>query len=251
MSINWQFSRTVTLASVNSAWENRNSLIAPGLAIGVIDYISLMERMSSIAPALQFVSFALVVTLAVLIHRSMLLEDHRLNLQWGMREVRYLLVFLALIASGFLIFAFLQYFSLYALTGVLLPAEYPLPKDLRLSEYEAPEAIQTRLFYIVIASSVIGLAGFAALFSRFYLLLPAAATDQFLSLAEVWENTRANQLPMFFILLIPILLLLPVSYGFQYQAMIPFVLVVQFLIVVFIFSSMTIGFYLIQNNAEE
>ena len=158
--------------------------------------------MSSIAPALQFVSFVLVVTLAILIHRSLLLDDHHLNLQWGMREVRYLLVFLALIATGFLIFAFIQYFSLYALSGVLLPAEYPLPENLSLSEYKAPEAIQTRLFYIVIASSVVGLAGFAALFARFYLLLPAAATDEFLSIAETWEKTRAMQLPMFFVCLL-------------------------------------------------
>ncbi len=251
MSIDWQFARTVALASIDSAWENRNSLLAPGLAIGVIDYMSLMERMSSVAPALQFISFALVVTLGVLIHRSLLLEDQRLNLQWGMREVRYLLVFLALMATGFLIFAFIQYFSLYALTGVLLPAEYPLPKDLRLSEYQAPEAIKTRLFYIVIASSVVGLAGFAALFSRFYLLLPAAATDQFLSIAEVWENTRAKQLPMFLIIFIPILLLLPVSYGYQYKSFVPLLLVLEFIILVFIFSSITIGFYLIQDNAGD
>lgn len=251
MSTNWQFARTVALASINSAWENRNSLIAPGLAIGVIDYVSLMERMSSFAAALQFVSFALVVTLGVMIHRVLLLDDHRLNLQWGMREVRYLLVFISMLATGFLIFLFLQYLSLNALIGLLLPAEYPLPKELPLSDYEAPEAIQTRLFYIFNVCGVLGMAGFAAFFSRFYLLLPAAATDQFLSIAEVWENTKPRQLSMFIILFIPILLLLPVSYGYQYQAIIPFALLLQFLIMVFIFSSMTIGFYLIQNNPDD
>jgi len=251
LSINWQFSRTVALASIRSAWENRNSLLAPGFAIGVIDYISLMERMSSIAPALQFVSLALVVTLAILIHRSLLLEDHRINLQWGMREVRYLLVFIAMVATGFLIFAFIQYFSLYALSGVLLPAEYPLPKDLRISEYQAPEAIQTRLFYIVIASSVVGLTGFAALFSRFYLLLPAAATDQFVSVAEVWEKTKANQWPMFLILFIPLVLLLPVSYSYQYKSLLPLLLAVELVILVFIFSSISIGYYLVQNQAGD
>jgi len=211
LSINWQFSRTVALASIRSAWENRNSLLAPGFAIGVIDYISLMERMSSIAPALQFVSLALVVTLAILIHRSLL----------------------------------------YALSGVLLPAEYPLPKDLRISEYQAPEAIQTRLFYIVIASSVVGLTGFAALFSRFYLLLPAAATDQFVSVAEVWEKTKANQWPMFLILFIPLVLLLPVSYSYQYKSLLPLLLAVELVILVFIFSSISIGYYLVQNQAGD
>ena len=248
MIINWQFLRTIILASFSSAWENRRSLVAIGLSIGVIDYISLMDLMPSYVVVLQFISFALVITLGVLIHRSLLLDDDKVNLQWGMREVRYLLVFTAMISSGFLITIFIQFFTINTLAAVLLPSEYGLPEDMSVAKYQAPESVKQQYHYLLLASGVIGLAGFSYFFSRFYLLLPAAATDQFLSLKEVWIKSKTEHLSMFIVIYIPILLLLPVSYGYQFTLLLPLFLFFQFILLVFIFTSITIAFHLMQQS---
>lgn len=251
MKSSWQFARIVVLATTASLWENRSYLWVSCLAIGMVDYLSLIDSLASIKPLLQLLSLVLVVTLGVLIHRGLLLNDYRLNLNWGMREVRYLLVLLGVATLGFLVFALLQYLSLYAIAGVVLPAEYPLPDGLKLSEYEAPEEVKNRLFYVVIVSSIFGLAGFAYIFSRLCFLLPAIATDQLMTIVDAWAETSEHQLSMFVIIFTPILLLLPVSYGYQYSGLVPVLLLAEFIILSFIFSSMTISFHMLESDPVE
>lgn len=239
-----QHMRMVFLASIMCIWQYRAVLLLPGLAVVAIDLVTEQQQSRLFILVLQFLSIGLSVSVFILIHRAILLDDKRLNLNWSMREGKYVLALLGIFLVGFFAWMLLQYTSLNLMTRLFLPAEYPAPESLRVAEYDAPQALKDKLSNLFIASGVIGLAGLALVFSRLSMLLPMIAVDQNLDLQQALQRSRANQSSMFWLIYLPLVLFLPLALLMPQQLLAPVVLLIAFALQVFIFTSITIAYHL-------
>jgi len=244
----WRQARTIFLASLISLWQYRAVLLIPGLVVVAIDFASLQDALSFLVPVLQLLSLGLLITIGVSMHRAILLGDSKINLAWGMREIRYIIVLLGLLAAGFFVFALLQYIALNLMISFFLPKEFPPPLNLDVTQYDAPQGLKDRFSDLLIASSVVGLAAPALLFTRFYMLLPIAAVDQEVDIGKAWKHSRSLQYPVFCLLLIGIMLFLPMGIYVENQLLAPLMLALAFTLQVLIFIGFTVAYHLIEED---
>ncbi len=251
MKATWRQARTIFIASVLCVWQYRAVLIVPGFVIVAIDLVSLQPEFSVFKPVLQLLSLGLLITIGLSMHRAILLGDSKLNLAWGIREIRYIVVLLGLLAAGFFVFALLQYLSLNIMITFFLPKDFPLPVSMDITQYDAPQSLKDRFSNLLIASGVVGLAGLAMVFSRFYTLLPITAIDRSPDVRKAWQHSRAQQFPVFWLLFIAIVLFLPMGIYLQHQLLAPVILVLAFILQVIIFIGFTVAYHLTKDDFEQ
>ena len=242
--------RTLFLASVMCIWQYRSVLLIPGLVIVALDYATLQPELSAITPVLQLLSLAMLISVVIMMHRLILLGDSTLNLGWGKREIKYILILLAMLAMGLFVFAVLQHLMLNILTMIFLPKEFPPPTSLNVDDYQASQALKERFTHLLIGSSVLGLAGLSAVFSRFSTLLPFTAIDKDLDLGRAWFKGKKKQFTIFWLVYLSIVLFLPLGAYANHQLLAPVILLLAFVLQVFIFTTLTVACHLIEDDPD-
>jgi len=247
-----QVIRNISLANLHCIWRYRSVLLLPGLVIVAIDFVSLqyLGGLVSLQPVLQLFSMALLVTVAITMHRTVLVGDTKFNLGWGMREVKYLLATVGILMLGLLVLVFMLNIAVNILGTIFLPAEYPMPTSMDVSKYAAPEPFKTRFSFIMIASGIVGLAGLSIVLSRLSMLLPQCAIDESIDIVDAWHSSKDYQYSLFWLSFIPILLFLPLGILLRNMLLAPLVLAAIFLLQVFILNSFSVAYHLIESESE-
>ncbi len=198
------------------------ALLIPVILSAAIDFVQIAENNTLYAFVLSIIQAVLNTLILVNIHRIVLLGPDSVpkwGMEWTRRESLFLLHMFMLILIGFSIFILTtMLISTFGIEGV---------------------------YVFIIAGLIV-----AYVVSRFFLVLPAIAVDQRLSLMESWRLTKQRQfLTMLVVFVFPTLLML----GMGLLAYIPYIeyllILLLFVLIVVTITAVSVTYKILSTSA--